>query len=177
MPGLRRRLSVQDSDEDDVFETTEAGIAPKDEVESPWWGRMKLGGVIFIVFFIFWLRYQGASWDPDEEQIQQYYDILGVDQDVSEADLKRALKKQTKIWHPDHNDSPEAEEMFIKIRDAFDILTGKVNKIQDQRFSKKHMTRHDYNKYMKEQKEKRKKGDEFKFSDFDEQEEIRRQNA
>ena len=30
---------------------------------------------------------------------------------------------------------------------------------------------------MKEQKEKRKKGDEFKFSDFDEQEEIRRQNA
>ena len=27
------------------------------------------------------------------------------------------------------------------------VLTGKVNKIQDQRFSKKHMTRHDYNKW------------------------------
>ena len=47
------------------------------------------------------------------------FKILGVDYDSSTQEIKRAFKKLAKEWHPDKNDSPDAEEIFKMINNAY----------------------------------------------------------
>lgn len=56
-----------------------------------------------------------------------YYDILGVTKTASEADLKKAYRKQAVEWHPDkHQDNKEAaEKRFKEINEAYQILSDK----------------------------------------------------
>ena len=49
--------------------------------------------------------------------------MLGVDRGASQKDIKKAYKKLAIQWHPDKNDAPEAEEKFMEIADAYQILT------------------------------------------------------
>jgi len=49
--------------------------------------------------------------------------VLGVDRGASQKDIKKAYKKLAIQWHPDKNDAPEAEEKFMEIADAYQILT------------------------------------------------------
>jgi DnaJ-class molecular chaperone len=53
---------------------------------------------------------------------------MGVSQDVTEEELKKAYKKQALRWHPDKNNGSEeeklhAEKMFKDIGEAFSILS------------------------------------------------------
>ncbi|OHT12623.1 DnaJ subfamily A member 2 [Tritrichomonas foetus] len=51
------------------------------------------------------------------------YDILGVQPDVSERDLKKAFMKKARDTHPDkHKDDPEATEKFQQVNEAYEIL-------------------------------------------------------
>ncbi len=49
------------------------------------------------------------------------YKVLGVSENVSDADLKKAYRDLSKKWHPDANpDNPEAaEERFKEIQEAY----------------------------------------------------------
>lgn len=52
-----------------------------------------------------------------------YYKVLGVDPKASQADIKRAYRKLTKIYHPDKNkDDPKAQEHFQAINEANEVL-------------------------------------------------------
>jgi len=50
------------------------------------------------------------------------YDVLEIPKDASDKDIKDAYKQLAKIWHPDKNKSPNAEEKFKEINKAYNIL-------------------------------------------------------
>jgi molecular chaperone DnaJ len=54
---------------------------------------------------------------------KDFYSILGLSKNASEADIKTAYKKLAKQWHPDVNKSPEATEKFKEISEAYSILS------------------------------------------------------
>ncbi|WMJ71910.1 J domain-containing protein [Cytophagaceae bacterium ABcell3] len=55
----------------------------------------------------------------------QYYNILGLKPGASENQIRKAFKKKAKKFHPDLNDSPDAQQMFVKIQEAYDVLLKK----------------------------------------------------
>ncbi len=58
-------------------------------------------------------------------QPDDLYDILGLPANASEDDIKRAYRSLSRRWHPDLNpDNPDAAETFIKIKEAYQILSN-----------------------------------------------------
>lgn len=54
---------------------------------------------------------------------RDYYEVLGVARDASEADIKKAYKKLAVQLHPDKNPGdPTAEERFKEASEAFEVL-------------------------------------------------------
>ena len=54
-----------------------------------------------------------------------YYDILGISKGATEAEIKKAYRKQAVEWHPDkHKDNKEvAEKRFKEINEAYQVLS------------------------------------------------------
>jgi curved DNA-binding protein len=55
-------------------------------------------------------------------EFKDYYDILGVKPDASEADIKAAYRKLARKYHPDKNKDAGAEEKFKAINEANEVL-------------------------------------------------------
>jgi molecular chaperone DnaJ len=54
---------------------------------------------------------------------RDYYEILGVEKNASEAEIKKAFKRLAMKYHPDRNpDNKEAEEKFKEAKEAYEIL-------------------------------------------------------
>lgn len=54
-----------------------------------------------------------------------YYSLLGVGRDASDADLKKAYRRLAKKYHPDVNKEKGAEDKFKEIQTAYDVLGDK----------------------------------------------------
>lgn len=55
---------------------------------------------------------------------RDYYEVLGVSKDASDADLKKAYRKLAMKFHPDRNpDDNSAEEKFKEVKEAHDVLS------------------------------------------------------
>lgn len=65
---------------------------------------------------------------------RDYYEVLGVNRDASEQDIKKAYRKQAMKYHPDRNpDNKEAEEKFKEANEAYEILSSdEKRKVYDQ---------------------------------------------
>jgi molecular chaperone DnaJ len=54
---------------------------------------------------------------------RDYYEVLGVNRDASEEDVKKAYRKLAMQHHPDRNpDNPKAEEKFKEAKEAYEVL-------------------------------------------------------
>jgi molecular chaperone DnaJ len=54
---------------------------------------------------------------------RDYYDILGVPRGADDEEVKRAFRRLAQQWHPDVNTSPDADERFKEINEAYQVLS------------------------------------------------------
>ena len=60
-------------------------------------------------------------------QKRDYYEVLGVDKNATDDELKRAFRKLAKKYHPDANpdNKAEAEAKFKEVNEAYEVLSDK----------------------------------------------------
>ena len=66
---------------------------------------------------------------------RDYYEILGLKKDASEADIKKAYRTLAKKYHPDlHPGDAEAEASFKEVNEAYAVLSDSEKKAKYDQF-------------------------------------------
>ena len=65
---------------------------------------------------------------------KDYYDVLGINRNADEKEIKRAYRKLAKKYHPDINPGDkEAEQKFKELTEAYNVLSdSEKKKLYDQ---------------------------------------------
>mmetsp|Transcript_36483 Transcript_36483/g.85734 ORF Transcript_36483/g.85734 Transcript_36483/m.85734 type:complete len:207 (+) Transcript_36483:65-685(+) len=53
---------------------------------------------------------------------QDLYEVLGVDRNAEQKEIKTAYRKLASVYHPDVNPDPEAKEIFVQVSQAWETL-------------------------------------------------------
>lgn len=65
---------------------------------------------------------------------RDYYEVLGITRSADSNEIKKAYRKLAKKYHPDANDSHDAEEKFKEIQEAYEVLSDENKKASYDRF-------------------------------------------
>jgi hypothetical protein len=63
---------------------------------------------------------------PEEHEpttAQTLYQVLGIKKTASQDEVKTAFRRMARQWHPDVCKEPNAHEVFIRVKEAADILS------------------------------------------------------
>ncbi len=62
------------------------------------------------------------------------YEVIGVDRNATDDEIKRAFRKRARTLHPDVNKEPDAEDRFKELNEAYDVLSDSHKRAQYDRF-------------------------------------------
>jgi molecular chaperone DnaJ len=65
---------------------------------------------------------------------RDYYEVLGVSRDASEADIKKAFRGLARELHPDVSEAPDAEQRFRDVVEAYEVLSDPERRATYDRF-------------------------------------------
>ncbi|MBL8100789.1 MAG: molecular chaperone DnaJ [Anaerolineales bacterium] len=65
-----------------------------------------------------------------------YYDVLGVNRNAGDDEIKAAFRKLARQYHPDVNKEPDAEEKFKEVNEAYGVLSDSEKRARYDRFGK-----------------------------------------
>lgn len=65
---------------------------------------------------------------------KDYYEVLGVDKNASQAEIKSAFRKMAKKYHPDINKEEGAEAKFKEVGEAYSVLGDEQKRKQYDQF-------------------------------------------
>ena len=65
---------------------------------------------------------------------KDYYEVLGVSKDATEAEIKSAFRKLAKKYHPDVSKEPNAAEKFKEAQEAYAVLSDSEKRRQYDQF-------------------------------------------
>ena len=70
------------------------------------------------------------------EDKRDYYEVLGINKNATDDEVKKAYKKLAKKWHPDLNpdNKKEAEDKMKEINEAYDIHKDPKKRAQYDQF-------------------------------------------
>lgn len=65
---------------------------------------------------------------------RDYYDVLGVNRQSSQEEIKKAFRLLARQYHPDVNKNPDAEARFKEINEAYEVLSDRDKRTAYDRF-------------------------------------------
>ena len=65
---------------------------------------------------------------------RDYYEVLGIDRDATDEEIKKAFRRLAFKYHPDHNHDDEAGERFKEINEAYEMLSDPDKRAAYDRF-------------------------------------------
>lgn len=65
---------------------------------------------------------------------RDYYEVLGVNRNASDDDVKQAFRKLAFQYHPDHNGDDGATEKFKEINEAYEVLSNANKRVAYDRY-------------------------------------------
>jgi molecular chaperone DnaJ len=68
--------------------------------------------------------------------VSDFYVLLGVSREATEAEIKKAYRRLAMEYHPDRNQSPQAEGRFKEITEAYEVLRDPQKRAAYDRYGK-----------------------------------------